>query len=137
MKLSQCDSHKQLLDTLCHLIYKRKFKEAEKKLLDFIEETLHYSKDSVQITDKKIICQTIYYSFNRFYLNWLKINKIDIEKERKDLISYEHSNYLISHTTKIAEMDDLLFNLIDYLDSDIQKNEVAYGLNCYRKYLSA
>lgn len=136
MKLLENNNHKHIPDALCQLIYKRKFKEAEKELLDFIEETLHNSKNSLQITDKKMICETIYSSFNRYYLKWLKMNKINVEKERGKLTSYEHSNYLISCCTRIDEMDDLLFNLVKYLDSTIHKDEVVFGLDCYKRNLS-
>lgn len=127
----------KILDNICQLLHQRKFKEAEKELLNFIEDTLHNCKNSVKIDDKKIICQTIYSSFNRYYLKWLKMNRINVEKERSELISYEHSNYLISRCTKIDEMDDLLFDLIKYLDSAIHKDEVAFGLDCYKKNLYA
>ena len=133
MKLLKNNNQIQLLDALCQSLHKRKFKEAEKELLNFIEETLHNSKNSVKKEDKKNICQTIYCSFNIYYLKWLKKNKINIERERNEIISSEHSNYLISCCKKIEEMDDLLFDLVHYLDSVIDKDEVAYGLDCYKK----
>jgi len=136
MKLLKNNNHRQFLITLSQLIHEKKFKEAEKKLLDFIEKTLLYSNDSIQISDKKAICQTIYCSFNKFYLNWLKRNKTNIKKERNDLSSCKHPNFLVFHCTKMAEMDDLLFNLINYLDSPTNKNEITYELNCYKKNLS-
>ena len=127
---------KNILENICQLLHQRKFRGAEKELLNFIEETLRNSKNSVKIEDKKIICLTIYSSFNIYYLKWLKNNKINIEKERDELRSSKHSNYLISSCKKTEEMDDLLFDLVHYLDSVIHKDEVAYGLECYKKYLS-
>lgn len=126
----------KILNSICQLVHQRKFKDAEKELLNFIEETLHNSRNSLQITDKKMICETIYSSFNRYYLKWLKMNKINIEKERSKLMSYEHSNYLISRCTKTDEMDDLLFDLAKYLDFAIHKDEVVFGLDCYKRNLS-
>jgi len=136
VKSLRINKNQQFLNVLCQLVHKRSFKEAEKKLLDFIEKTVLDSKSSFQANGNKTICQTIYCSFNEFYLNWLKINKLGIKKELNSLISKKHSNYFISHCSKMEEMDDLLFDLINYLDSVIQKNEIVYGLNCYKKNFS-
>jgi len=133
MKPKKRDYKKEFLNTLCKLMYKRKFKKAEDILLDFIEKTLYFSKNSNQIIDKKSICLNIYYSFNELYSSYLKANNIKIKQECKKIKSNKHPNYLIANCTKIAEMDDLLFNLINYLDSTVEKDEVVYELDCYKK----
>ncbi|MDO8610449.1 MAG: hypothetical protein Q7R95_07920 [bacterium] len=134
MNINEQLSYSKTLTELCRLIYIRKYKEAEHFLLNFIEKTLSESNNSSNIQHKKHIYNTIYFSFNQFYYNWLKKNNIDIEKERVFLQSLEHTNFLISHSTEIAEMDDLLYDLVNYLNAVVLKKDVLYQLQCYKRH---
>lgn len=128
---------KNILEDICQLLHRRKYKEAENLLLDLIEKTLtsNKSSDIEYINNKKEILLTIYRSFNEYYLHWLKKNKINIKKE-KQLFKYNyHTNFLIAKSSKAPEMEDLLFELENYLNnlnSKEQKKEVKYHLHCYK-----
>lgn len=123
---------KNILDNVCQLVYQKKYKDAEKLLVKFIEETLKKSSHS-----DYLIYLTIYKSFNEYYLGWLKKNKIDFKTEKQLFkTNGSHVNYFIAKSSKSPEMDDLLYefgNYLENLDSKEQKKEVLYHLQCYKR----
>ncbi|OGK37165.1 hypothetical protein A3F03_03930 [Candidatus Roizmanbacteria bacterium RIFCSPHIGHO2_12_FULL_41_11] len=129
------------LDSLCQLVSERKFKEVELEVLSLIEELLsHANKEDDSLMRDIVIAQIIYSDFNDYYLNWTTSRGKNAEKENTHLVSDEHSNYLIAHSTEVADMDDLLYELNNYLtDLSVkkQKEEVKYHLKCYKRYINA
>lgn len=126
---------KDILENSCQLLHQRKYKEAEELLIKFIEKTLTKSSDSSGLNNLKEMYITIYCLFNQHYLNWLRRNKIDIKKERQLFKSNNQSNYLIAVSSKAPEMEDLLYELGNYLNnssSKEQRQEVLYHLKCYK-----
>ena len=115
----------EIIDKLCELVHRRKFKQAETVLLQVLEET-------VKNENHVGIIREIYRSFNCYYYKWAKKNKINIDSERDKLNHQDHSNFLISHTRHVAEMDDLLYGLV----SNGQKDEIQYDLRCYKMNLN-
>lgn len=126
---------KDILENSCQLLHQRKYKKTEELLIKFVEKTLTKSSDSSYLNNLKEIYVMIYRSFNQHYLNWLRSNKIDTKKERQLFRSNNHSNYLIAVSSKSPEMDDLLYELGNYLNnssSKEQREEVLYHLKCYK-----
>ncbi len=126
---------KDILENSCQLLHQRKYKEAEELLIKFVEKTLTVSSDTSYLNDLKEMYITIYCLFNHHYLNWLRRNKIDTKKARHLFKSNNQSNYLIAVSSKAPEMDDLLYELGNYLlnsSSKEQREEVAYHLKCYK-----
>jgi len=128
-----------MLDSLCHLIHQKKIKEAENSLLALIEKIFSDSQNgSKKINDYIKMYKTMHHAFNNYYLNWLKKNSNSFKKEKQEISSSKHDNYLVACASQVAEMEDLLYELGNYLtilhDED-QKKEVAYHLQCYRNNL--
>ena len=130
---------KNTVDNICNLLYQKKYREAESQLISYIEETLFKKNGLANSNQNRETYLALYRLFNNYYLNWLKTKKIRYKKGKLLFRSNGHTNLLISKTSQVAEMDDMLFELGNYLDntrSTSQKNEVLYHLHCYKKGLA-
>lgn len=125
---------KNLLDKLCLSVYKKQFHKAENAILSFVGSTLKGKKTNEQIAEAIILTGIIYDDFNEYYASWYQ--KLFNKSNMPELKTSKHPNYLIDHCKRIAEMDDLLYELNSYLTCDQspeRKKEVQYHLNCYKK----
>jgi len=122
---------KNNLDNICERLLKKNFAEAEKKLVELVENQLPKG-------DIKTV-KIIYDEFNNYFEKWLKKRGVDPTKEEKTLRSEEHDNFLLAHCHDPAAIDDLLYEWKHYLTeepTEKQRQEVIYHINCYKKQLS-
>lgn len=131
--------YKLLVTSLCELLYKKAYHQAERRLLQIIESIFTYSSQvGNHHRDEVATVIMIYTQFNILYNDWLRKKKIASSTELASLDNGEHTNYLLAHCSDPASMDDLLWELSDYLENPTARNkeEVSYQLLCYRKSLS-
>ena len=126
---------KNFLNNLCQYVASRDFGKAENLLLHFMEKTLSKVGKKQVLNGERKILNCVYYTFNRYYYFWSKKHHLNIENERKALNGLEHTNYLISHSSNYAEMDDLLYGMLNIGNNNVnEKNDLEFGLRCYKKY---
>lgn len=133
------ESNQILLEKIFEMLYKREFSTLEFILMSYIEHIFKRSVHSeISEPDMRFVL-SIYRNFNEQYLNWLEKSNYDIEKEIDELTSLDHDNFMIAQCTDSAAIDDLFFELLEYITTnhyDHQKEEVEYHLNCYKKHFS-
>jgi hypothetical protein len=63
---------------------------------------------------------------------------LSVQKELEALCSEEHDNLFIAHASDIADMDDMLFEVIHSLTEEIDhsEEEARKHLDFYRRYIS-
>jgi hypothetical protein len=127
--------YKQQLDTLMNFIRSRDFIKAEKLVLALVETVLtHGIQDKDQVVADLNMLSILYQQFNKVYLAWINIHdRQHADSEYKELFSEEHDNCLIAHCSLIAEMDDLLYETMQYVMDKSEQEEVERHLNCYKK----
>lgn len=124
----------KVLNRYFHLFHQRKYSELEKEVLTYIGSSVIKGKTT---SFKLILLVAIYSEFNSLYMDWAKRNNISEEKEIQTQYSNEHENLFIAHCSDPASMDDLLWEVNNYLEDHTErsKHEVEYQLACYRKSL--
>ncbi len=124
--------NEKFVNNLCLLVKARNFIQAERILLHLISDSVSHSNGIASLDEKRKFIREIYSSFNNIYHVWLRKNKLNINNECKKLSRLGHPNYLISHTRDFAEMDDLLYGLINFNNTTMEKRELISNLQCYR-----
>ena len=129
--------YKKQIIGLYSSLHKRKFVLMEKKLLTLIAKILNEkTSDECDQSDNIVVLILIYSNFNGFFSDWLKHSNKGSERELISLQNNEHHNLLISHCSDPASMDDLLWEISNYLeDPKIGKEEAEHQLACYKDSL--
>lgn len=117
-------------------LYSQKFKEMEQLLLTLIENIIHDAKEG-DVSEQIVVVIFIYSNFNTFFSNWLSKKHRSKMKVIGQLNNNEHHNVLIAHCSDAASMDDLLWEVSNYLEkvNESGRREVEYQLDCYKKSL--
>lgn len=131
------------LDTVSEHIYKREFRKAEDIVLEKIEAVAKESEkldvlDRVDHMDDIKLFHTLYSSFNKYYLRYVERKGVDTGDERDDLRMEDHDNYFIAHCSDPADMDDMLYELINHLMDSVGNthDDISTHINCYRKHFA-
>jgi hypothetical protein len=126
---------------ICTSLHERKFKRAEKILLEITEAILNHNPDLYfNASDAVMIINILYLDFNHYYKAWLTEKGVDVRNECNALSSIEHDNLLIAQCKDPAAVDDLLYELNNYLISTGKKyfkQEATYHLDCYKRELGS
>jgi hypothetical protein len=125
----------QHLNKIYHHLYQRDFKKAEKSILAIIDYFLSLRLVNHEKKQLLSFVLILYHNFNSNYLQWVKKQKGDIQKEIGQLCSINHDNLLLAQCRDPASLDDLLYELEKYLNDETEKGHkksVTYYLNCYR-----
>jgi hypothetical protein len=134
------DTSHAVLNNICELIAARKFKKAEEQVIELLGQMLEVSYTSPHSISEAIdVLNGLYEEFNSYYLQWSRTQGKDEVTEIEQLCSTAHSNFFIARCTDIECMDDMLYEVRNYL-SDLQnaakKEEALYHVSCYRRILS-
>ena len=139
--VTQSKQHSSLLlERVFNAVLKRNFSQAEDILISFVEHIFDQSKHNKIKTQDIHLIQTLYSNFNHEYLTWVEQQNLDTMKEIDDLMSPEHDNFLIAQCNDPASVDDLMFELVNYVTDkhvEEQEEEVEYHLTCYKRVLTA
>jgi hypothetical protein len=135
MLIDRASKHtKRVLNEIFLHFHERKYNQIEKELIAEIEATVIKGKTT---SSKVIEMIAIYSDFNNLYMEWVKEKNINEQKERCAINSGEHHNLLIAHCSDPSSMDDLMWEVINYLENSTpsNKHEVEYQLACYKNSL--
>ena len=136
--------YKCQLNLLCEFVEQRKFRRAEKELLQLILRVI--AKEIKKPHDSSVhgisICEILCVEFNDYYLAWLEQQGGDKEKDERELNSPAHSNFLIAHCSRAERIEDALWKVIGYLkqlhylrDEATVKRQLQYYLITIKNYL--
>lgn len=134
------DTSHTVLNGICELIAAREFKKAEEQVLELLVQMLEVSYTTPHSISEAIeLITRLYEEFNSYYLQWSRTQGKDEVTEVEKLCSIAHSNFFIARCTDVESMDDMLYEVRNYL-SDLQneskKEEALYHVTCYRRILS-
>ncbi len=134
------DTSNAVLNGICELIAAREFKKAEEQVIELLVQMLEVSYTSPHSIAEAIeLINGLYEEFNSYYMQWSRTQGKDEVDEVEQLCSTAHSNFFIARCTDIECMDDMLYEVRNYL-SDLQnetkKEEALYHVTCYRRILS-
>jgi hypothetical protein len=119
-------------------LYARDFKKAELVLLDTFDKILKISHDGSQtIAEALITTNIICNEFNDFYLAWVKDINGNLEKEMYELSKMQKiDNYLLAHCHDFVSMDNLFYELLNYLINNCKpkcQEEIYQQIYLYKK----
>lgn len=130
---------KETVETICFNLHERNFERAEALLLDLIEEMMTREYNTSDDRKDALACAKIlYYTFNAYYDSWAQKKGLNIDQEKKALHSPVHDNILFAHCTDPESMDDLMYEVCQYLteiENDSQMEEAQYHLDCYKRLI--
>ena len=124
MRINPNKNFKDFILNLNHLIFHHKIKQARKELSNLLNSILKtkLNGDLKLYQVYKNSLEQLYFNFNYQYFKWVKENYPEkLEEEIKRFKNREHENILISLFSHPEEIDDLFFNLKQYIQT---KNEL-------------
>lgn len=129
-------SQTPIINTLIKHVHRRNFKQAENEMLNLVEAVLENEKMSKETKTQMILeVHAVYTQFNDHYTAYIRAIGGDLKKEHNELTSDDHENYFIANSSDVSDMDDLLYELLNYLmDSmDSSQDEVQEHISYYRR----
>ena len=122
---------------LMSYVHAKDFRQAEELVLSLVDTVLTHdlSEQKEQVADL-LMLTVLYEKFNDVYLVWIHANDLpDPTTHLQSLVSDDHENCLIAHCSAIAEMDDLLYEAMQYVMEKSTKEEVKKHVGCYRSLI--
>lgn len=115
----------------------RRFEKAESLLISLVEDIMGKNSPSAEeIQADLALISTIYHDFNHAYMQHIQHVGKDEFAEIDSLMNSEHHNFLFANLTDPASMDDLLYEVKEYL-TDLQDEshgeEAQLQLAYYKK----
>lgn len=128
------------INKMCQLVAERSFREAEESLVSCIGSLIEQKYHSHnQIRRMLTLLEILYTEFNSYYLQWAKKHGKNEISEIEELSNKMHPNFLLANCVDPESMDDLLYEVRNYLmnlSDDAQYKEARYHLECYQKQLA-
>ncbi len=128
------------INKMCQLVTDRQFQEAEQSLVTCINGLVNQGYHSRnQIQRMLTLLEILYTEFNSYYLQWAKKHGKNEISEIEELSNKMHPNFLIANCTDPESMDDLLYEVRNYLmnlSNKEQEKEARHHLTCYQKQLA-
>lgn len=131
-------THKSTIMSLYRAMFNKNYREAEGYVLGFVERVINRPRNNPDLRlDDMHMLDLLYRYFNEKYIAWVAFHKKDTEKEHTKQHRDGHPNYLLANCFDPSSMDDLLWELANYIENptDAQKKEIQYQLDCYKNML--
>lgn len=114
-----------LVTYLFSQLHNRRFIAMEMALLSLIEES---------VDGKHKVVKWMYLDFNKMYFAWLQSRKYNLDKEKDDLRSLEHDNYLLAYCQGVQEMEEILIEANEYIEEKSTPHQKSLVLLLVRNY---
>ncbi len=118
MRINPNKNFKDLILKLNQLVFHRKEREVQKEILDLLNSILKtkLNGDLKLYQSYRNLLEQLYFNFNYHYFKWVKENHPEnLEREIKRFKNRDHENILISFFKNPGDVDDLFYNLYQYL----------------------
>lgn len=130
------DDYQKFLSKICNLIFRKKYLQAEKVVLERLENILGHKYNQKDNKEKDIILlETLCMDFSDYYCKWLA-NKRKGTENYRNLVWKNQYHLFINHCTDPAMMYNLFWKLGGFLvskENNINIQEIHFDLEEYKK----